>query len=301
MKILLFGSEGQIGWELRRSLSLLGEVVALSRHSGEACGDLGDTTGLVGTIRQARPGLIVNAAAYTAVDRAETDRDQAYAINATAVGALAEEAQRCGAWLIHYSTDYVFDGSGSRPWTEVDPTHPINWYGATKLEGERLLRERCERHVLLRTSWVYAGRGGNFARTMLRLAKERDEMKVVNDQIGAPTGADLIADVTAHVIRAVMARPELAGLYHLSAVGETSWLGYARLVLGWAERAGIVLRTKAEAIQATPSSAFTSAARRPLNSRLDTSRLCSAFALHLPPWQGGVERMLAESLSTDRP
>ncbi len=301
MKVLLFGSDGQLGWELQRSLSVLGEVTALSRSDSEPCGDLVDHAGIVKTIRQLGPDLIVNAAAYTAVDRAESERELAREVNALAVGLLAEEARRCGAWLIHYSTDYVFNGSGSKAWTEQDAPDPLNWYGATKLEGERLVQDLCKRYVLLRTGWVYASRGGNFARTMLRLAGERDELKVVDDQIGAPTGADLIADVTAHVARRVMANPELAGLYHVSASGDTSWLDYARFVLEAAERSGVALKTRAAMLQGVPSSASPSAAPRPLNSRMDSTKLRRAFGFHLPPWQLGVARMLAETLNKANP
>ncbi len=301
MKVLLFGSDGQLGWELQRSLSVLGEVTALSRSDREPCGDLVDHAGIVKTIRQLGPDLIVNAAAYTAVDRAESERALAREVNALAVGLLAEEAQRCGAWFIHYSTDYVFNGSGSKAWTEQDAPDPLNWYGATKLEGERLVQDLCKRHVLLRTSWVYSSRGGNFARTMLRLAAERDELKVVDDQVGAPTGADLIADVTAHIAGKVAVNPELAGLYHLSAGGETSWLGYARYVLEAAERSGVALKTRAAMLQGVPSSASPSAAPRPLNSRMDSTKLRRAFGFHLPPWQLGVARMLAETLNKANP
>lgn len=301
MKILLLGGNGQLGWELRRSLSVLGELFAPARRAdapGGLVADLHDRDGLARMVRQLAPAVIVNAAAYTAVDRAESEREAANEVNSLAVGTLAQEAERCGAWLVHYSTDYVFDGSGRKAWCEQDAPAPLNWYGTTKLEGERLLQRLCSRHLLLRTSWVYAGRGGNFARTMLRLAGERDEIKVVDDQIGAPTGADVIADATAHALGLAMAKPKLAGLYHLSASGETSWLGYARHVLAFAEREGVPLRVKAAQVQAVPSSAFPSAARRPLNSRLDSSRLRDAFGLHLPAWQSGVERMLAETLVT---
>ncbi len=304
MKILLLGGDGQLGWELRRSLSVLGEIVAPARCGAGPdglCGDLADADALARTVRRLKPELIVNAAAYTAVDSAESDRQAAQAVNAHGVGTLAEQAQHCGAWLVHYSTDYVFNGSGVKPWTEQDEPAPLNWYGATKLEGERLVQRLCERHVLLRTSWVYASRGGNFARTMLRLAGERDELKVVDDQVGAPTGADLIADVTAHIVGQVVTQPRLGGLYHLSALGETSWLGYARHVLGYAERSGLSLRVKARMVQAVPSSDLPSAATRPLNSRLDTARLRGTFGLHLPTWQSGVERMLAETLAGKKP
>ena len=296
MKILLFGKNGQVGWELQRSLAPLGELVALDADSRELCGDFTDLDGLIQTIRAVAPDVIVNAAAHTAVDKAESEPELVRTINALAPGMLAREAQRCNAWLIHYSTDYVFDGSGDRPWRETDSTAPLSVYGATKLEGEQLIRQSGCKHLIFRTSWVYGARGGNFAKTMLRLAQERDQLTVINDQIGAPTGADLLADVTAHAIRA--ARPELSGLYHLVAAGETSWHGYAGFVLDHARRAGIALKVAPEAIQPVPTSAFPTPAKRPLNSRLDTAKLRSAFGLTLPMWQNGVARMLAEVLDS---
>ena len=294
MKILLFGKNGQVGWELQRSLAPLGELIALDADSRELCGDFTDLDGLIQTVRAVAPDVIVNAAAHTAVDKAESEPELVRTINALAPGMLAREAQRCNAWLIHYSTDYVFDGSGDRPWRETDSTAPLSVYGATKLEGEQLIRQSGCKHLIFRTSWVYGARGGNFAKTMLRLAQERDSLTVIDDQIGAPTGADLLADITAHAIRA--ARPELSGLYHLVAAGETSWHGYAGFVLDHARRAGIALKVAPEAIQPVPTSAFPTPAKRPLNSRLDTAKLRSAFGLTLPMWQNGVARMLAEIL-----
>ena len=229
MNILLFGKNGQVGWELQRALAPLGPVTAVDFDSTDYCGDFTDLDRLADTVRQARPTVIVNAAAHTAVDKAESEPELCRTINALSPAVLAREALSLGAWLVHYSTDYVFDGSGDRPRVETDPTGPLNVYGATKLEGERLIRESGCNHLIFRTSWVYAARGANFARTMLRLARERDRLTVIDDQVGAPTGADLIADVTAHALRAVQGRPELSGLYHLVAGGETSWHGYA----GW--------------------------------------------------------------------
>ena len=296
MKILLFGKCGQVGWELQRSLSPLGQVLALDFDSADGlCGDFSDLAGLAATVRRVAPEIIVNAAAYTAVDKAESEPERARAINALAPGVLADEAQKLGAWLAHYSTDYVFDGSGTRPWRESDATGPLSIYGKTKLEGEHAVA-RCARHLIFRTSWVYAARGANFVRTMLRLACERDQLKVIDDQIGAPTGADLLADVTAHALRSVQARPDLAGLYHLAAGGETSWHGYARFVIEHARRARQPIRVTPEAVEAIPTSAYPTPAQRPLNSRLDTRKLQSTFALSLPGWQTGVERMLAEVL-----
>ena len=214
MKILLFGRNGQVGWELQRSLAPLGELVALGRsdEGSPHCGRLDDTASLAASVRQVRPDVIVNAAAYTAVDRAENEPDLARAVNATGPGVLADESAALGALLVHYSTDYVFDGSGADPWTEGDRTGPLNVYGRTKLEGEELIRASGCRHLIFRTSWVYASRGNNFARTMLRLAGERDVLNVVDDQFGAPTAADLLADVTAHAIRTAMTRADLAPL-----------------------------------------------------------------------------------------
>jgi len=300
MKILLFGKNGQVGWELQRSLAPLGELIALDADSREMCGDFTDLDGLIRTIRAVAPDVIVNAAAHTAVDKAESEPELVRAINALAPAALAQEAKRCNAWLIHYSTDYVFDGSGEQPWRETDAAAPLSVYGATKLEGEQLIQQAACRHLIFRTSWVYGARGGNFAKTMLRLAQERDSLTVINDQIGAPTGADLLADVTAHAIRAARQQPELSGLYHLVAAGETSWHSYASFVLDYARRAGIPLKVTPDAIQPVPSSAFPTPAKRPLNSRLDTAKLQSAFGLTLPVWQNGVTRMLTEILESGK-
>ncbi len=296
LTILLFGKGGQVGWELQRSLAPLGRVVALDRDSTEYCGNFTDPAGLAATVEAVRPDVIVNAAAHTAVDKAESEAELAHAINAAAPGVLAAAAQRIGAWLVHYSTDYVFDGSGTRPWRETDTPAPLNVYGRTKLEGERLIAAACPRHLIFRTSWVYAARGGNFARTMLRLAQERDRLTVIDDQTGAPTGAELLADVTAHALRSVLRQPELAGLYHLAAAGETTWHGYAQFVLAHARRTGVALKVAADAVAPVPTSAFPTPAARPHNSRLDTGKLQAAFGLTLPPWQQGVERMLNEIL-----
>ncbi|HMV62789.1 MAG TPA: dTDP-4-dehydrorhamnose reductase [Zoogloea sp.] len=297
MKILLLGKNGQVGWELQRSLAPLGDLVALDRHGdGGWIGDLADPDGLAATVRAVAPDLIVNAAAHTAVDKAESEPDLAFTINALAPGALARAAATCGALLVHYSTDYVFDGRGTAPWAEGAPTGPLSVYGRTKLEGETLIRDSGCRHLIFRTSWVYAARGGNFARTMLRLAVERDALSVVDDQHGAPTGAELLADVTAHAARMTFARPELAGTYHLAAAGETTWHGYARHVVEFARARGVPIRVAPDAIRPVPTSAFPTPAQRPANSRLDTRKLRDAFGLVLPDWQQGVERMLTEIL-----
>jgi len=296
MRILLFGKGGQVGWELQRSLAPLGAVVALDHDSTDYCGNFSDLTGLKDTVRELKPDLIVNAAAHTAVDKAETELDLARTLNALAPGLLAQEAARIGAWLVHYSTDYVFDGSGSRPWTETDTPAPQNVYGQTKLEGEQLIRAICPQHLIFRTSWVYAARGGNFAKTILRLAQERERLTVIDDQIGAPTGAELLADVTAHAIRQLLQGTGDAGLYHLAAGGETSWCGYANYVLAQARRVQPAIKIRAAEVAPVASSAFPTAAKRPHNSRLDTRKLQATFGLNLPSWQQGVARMLAETL-----
>lgn len=299
MKILLFGKGGQIGWALQRSLAPLGEVIALDSVGDPAaqwCGDFKNLPGLAATVRAVAPDVIVNAAAHTAVDKAESEPELARTINALAPGVLAAEAQKLGAWLVHYSTDYVFDGSGAAPWRETDATGPLSIYGQTKLEGE-LAVARCARHLIFRTSWVYAARGDNFAKTMLRLAKARETLSVINDQIGAPTGAELLADITAHALRSVQSRADLAGLYHLAAGGETSWHGYARHVIEYARLRGAPIKVAPEAVLPIAASAYPLPAPRPLNSRLDTTKFCQTFGLALPDWQQGISRLLDELLA----
>jgi dTDP-4-dehydrorhamnose reductase len=296
VKILLFGKGGQVGWELQRSLAPLGDLVAPDFDSRELCGDFTRLEGITETIRAVAPDVIVNAAAYTAVDKAENEPEKARAINAIAPAIIARETLKLGAWLVHYSTDYVFDGSGSNPWVETDDTHPLNVYGSTKLEGEMAIRASGCNYLIFRTSWVFAARGGNFARTMLRLAQERDRLTVIYDQLGAPTGADLLADVTAHAIRTARYRKEVAGLYHLVATGETSWFGYAQFVLDVARKTGLKLNVSPEEIVPVPSSAFPSPAQRPKNSRLNCCKLQTTFDLRMPPWQIGIVRMLTEVL-----
>ena len=296
MKILLLGKNGQVGWALQRSLAPLGELVALDAQSQTHCGDLSNLAGLAQTVRDVAPDVIVNAAAYTAVDKAESEPALAHAINALAPGMLAQEAKRCGAWLVHYSTDYVFDGSGKQAWLEDDASAPLSVYGASKLAGEQAIMAAACQHLIFRTSWVYGARGNNFVKTMLKLAQERDSLKVVNDQIGAPTGADLLADVTAHAISTALQQPNVSGLYHLVASGETSWHEYATLVIEYARQAGLPIKVVQTAIHAVPSSEFATVAKRPLNSRLNTSKLQQTFNLHLPDWQAGVTRMLDEYL-----
>ena len=296
MNILLLGKGGQVGWELQRSLAVLGQVTALDFDSPEHCGDFSQPEGVRDTVRQLRPDVIVNAAAHTAVDKAESEPEFARLLNATTPGVLAEEAGRLGAWLVHYSTDYVFDGSGTRSWTEADTPAPLSVYGRTKLEGERLIAASGCKHLVLRTSWVYAARGGNFAKTMLRLAQERERLTVIDDQWGAPTGADLLADVTAHAIRHLQTQPQDAGLYHVAAAGETNWNLYAKHVLAQAQQALPAIKIKATEVAPVPTSDFPTPAVRPHNSRLDTRKLQTTFGLTLPPWQQGVARMVAEIL-----
>ena len=229
--------------------------------------------------------------------QAESEPGLARDINATAPGVLARAAAASGAWLLHYSTDYVFDGSGHEARQEDAPTGPLSVYGRTKLEGEQLIVASGCRHLILRTSWVYAARGGNFAKTMLKLAAEREALNVIDDQIGAPTGAELLADVSVHALRRAIAQPALAGIYHCVAGGETSWHGYARFVIEWARAAGRPVKVAPDAIRPIPTSAYPTPAQRPLNSRLDTGKLRRAFDLYLPDWQVGVERMLTETLT----
>jgi len=298
MKILLFGKNGQVGWELQRSLAPLGEVIALSTNSQDYCGDFTKLHDLAETVRQIKPDIIVNASAHTAVDKAESEAELAQTINCNAPKVLAQEAKALNAWLVHYSTDYVFNGSGSTPWTETDETDPLGVYGASKLEGEQAIQASGCKHLIFRTSWVYGARGNNFAKTMLRLAQERDSLTVIDDQIGAPTGADLLADVTAHAIRTAYKQPNLSGLYHLVASGETSWHGYASYVIDYAQKAGLELKTNLSSIASVPTSAFPTPAERPKNSRLNTQKLQSSFGLTLPDWNAGVARMLAETLAS---
>jgi dTDP-4-dehydrorhamnose reductase len=299
MRILLLGKNGQVGWELQRALAPLGELVALDFDSpGPHRADFTQPEALAATVRALAPQVIVNAAAHTAVDKAESEPALARTINADAPAVLAREAAALGAWFVHYSTDYVFDGSGSAPRAEDAATGPLGVYGRTKLDGELAIRASGCAHLILRTSWVYAARGGNFARTMLRLAAERDQLSVIDDQIGAPTGADLLADVTAHALRGAIAEPTLAGTYHAAAAGETSWHGYACHVIEFARAAGQTIRVQPQHIAPIPTSAYPTPARRPLNSRLDTRKLTQTFGLSLPDWRAGVERMLREVLGS---
>ncbi|MBX9894960.1 MAG: dTDP-4-dehydrorhamnose reductase [Nitrosomonas sp.] len=297
MKILLFGKSGQVGWELQRSLAPLGELVALHSSSTNLCGDFRDLSGIQASIRTVKPGVIVNAAAYTAVDKAEQEPGLARTLNAEAPGLLAQEAKRLNARLIHYSTDYVFNGNGDRPFVETDHPEPLNIYGQTKLEGERNIHAAGCEYVIFRTSWVYATFGNNFIKTMLRLAQQRDSLKVVNDQTGAPTGAELIADITAYTLLMLKHQTLASGIYHLTAKGYASWFEYAKLILTQAETANFSLKMNPGNLQPIPSREFPLPAQRPLNSRLNTGKLEQALGLQLPDWQTGVQRTLTEILN----
>jgi dTDP-4-dehydrorhamnose reductase len=298
LKILLLGKNGQVGWELQRSLGPLGEVLALDRHSTTYCGDLSKPEELAQTVLACKPDFIVNAAAHTAVDKAESEHELAKVLNTDAPAALAKAAAQVGAWLVHYSTDYVFDGSGCHARQEGEGTGPLSVYGQTKLDGEKAIVASGCKYLIFRTSWVFAARGGNFAKTMLRLSQERNKLTVINDQHGAPTGADLIADVTAHAMRRVLNTQNISfsGVYHLVASGETTWHGYASHVIEQAKSLSPALDWKVAEVAPVPTSAFPTPALRPLNSRLCTTKLQQAFGLVLPPWQQGVDRMLAEIL-----
>jgi dTDP-4-dehydrorhamnose reductase len=294
MRILLTGKNGQVGFELQRSLAPLGELIALDR----AHCDLAKPDVLRALMREARPDVIVNAAAYTAVDRAESETEQARAVNARAPGVLGEEAQRLGALVVHFSTDYVFDGSKNEPYTETDPPNPQSTYGASKWAGEKALQASGARHLIFRTGWVAGVHGGNFAKTMLRLATERDNLAVVADQFGAPTSAALLADVTALLVRDAAQQPDAFpyGLYHLAASGSATWHAYACHVIDRARAAGWPVKVAPQAIRAIRSDEYQTPARRPANSRLDTGHLCTTFDLHMPHWTRGVDHMLEQIL-----
>ncbi|MCS4496625.1 MULTISPECIES: dTDP-4-dehydrorhamnose reductase [Pantoea] len=295
MKILLLGKNGQVGWELQRALSPIGEVIALDRHSLDYCGDLANPEGISRTVRDLQPNVIVNAAAYTAVDKAESDIENATLINAVSVEILARASREINALLVHYSTDYVFDGSGDRPWREEDITAPLNTYGETKRQGEEAIIAHAANYLIFRTSWVYAAKGSNFAKTMIRLALERETLSVINDQFGAPTGAELIADCTVHAIKATLLNPEKSGIYHMIASGVTTWHAYAEFVIEYVRNKGLPLRVSS--VNGVETTAFPTPAKRPHNSRLNTEKLRDTFAITLPEWQQGVMRMLDELYS----
>lgn len=293
MKILLLGKNGQVGWELQRSLVPLGELIALDRAGKDGlCGDLTDLEGLRRTVSIVKPNIIINAAAYTAVDNAENDKVNTNIVNAQAPRVLAEEALKVGAWLVHYSTDYVFDGSGNNSWEEKDEPNPLSEYGRSKLEGERAIENSGCKYLIFRTSWVFGSRGKNFAKTMLHLATERQTLSVINDQVGAPTSAALLADCTAHALLKAIRNPELAGLYHLAASGQTTWYEYANLVIEHARNIGKELLVTE--IKPIGTLDYPTPAKRPYNSRLSTAKFRDSFDLVLPKWQQGVIRMLDE-------
>jgi dTDP-4-dehydrorhamnose reductase len=298
VKILLFGKDGQVGWELRRSLSHLGDLVCLGREEA----DLQNLFAVRAIIQQHQPDILVNAAAYTAVDNAESDHTTARSINAIAVGFLAEEAAKHNAWIVHYSTDYVYDGTKSSPYVESDVTSPLSIYGKTKQEGDELIRKHNSKHLIFRTSWVYAARGRNFVKTVLALAQTRDDLKVIDDQFGAPTSAGLIADVTALIIYLIFqqsnqSRGDLAGTYHLAAAGETSWFGVAQFVLEKAEARGLAIRVKPSQLLAISTDEYQLIAKRPKNSRMATGKLTQAFGIYLPHWHYHLNLMLDDMLS----
>lgn len=296
MKILLLGRNGQVGWELQRSLAPLGEVIALDRNSERYCGDLADLDGLQRTISHIQPNVIVNAAAYTAVDKAEVEEEIARQINEHAPRCIAKAAKAINALFVHYSTDYVYAGTGDTAWQEQNPTEPQNVYGCSKLAGEKaILESQCD-HLIFRTSWVYGALGNNFLKTILTLATSREELKIINDQHGAPTGAELIADVTAHCIQQFT--PEKKGIYHLVASGVTNWHDYAQFILSAVRNRGVGLLVKPESVFAVSSNEFKVAAKRPLNSRLNNRKICDTFDVELPDWKLGVERTLIEVLES---
>ena len=295
MRILLTGKHGQVGFELQRTLSPLGEMYAV----GHAECDVADASALSALVQSVKPDLIINAAAYTAVDKAESEPEQARAINAVAPGVLGEEAVKLGAWVVHYSTDYVFDGTKLGAYTEEDFTIPLSVYGRTKRDGEIALQASGARHLIFRTSWMVGAHGSNFAKTILRLALERESLNVVADQYGAPTSAALVADVTALLVRQAQReglRDFPFGLYHLVASGETTWCDYARFVVSEAHALGKSLKLSPDSICAIPSSAYPLPAKRPANSRLDTGKLRGCFDVALPDWHGSVRHILQQIL-----
>jgi len=295
MRILLSGKNGQVGFELRRALAPLGEVFAVDQAE---C-DLANEAAIRGLINDFSPDVIVNPAAYTAVDRAESDVDLAYAVNATAPRVLGEEAAKLGALVVHFSTDYVFDGEKSTFYTETDPTNPKSVYGASKLAGELALQSCGAKHLILRTSWVVGAHGGNFAKTMLRLASEREALNVVADQFGAPTSAALLADLSAHLIREAVTHSGddfPLGLYHVVASGVTNWHEYACYVIERARAAGYPIKVAPESILPILSTQYPTPARRPANSRLDTSKFRQSFGLNLPDWRLGIDHILDQIL-----
>lgn len=297
MRILLLGASGQVGRALQPALASLGDVVALTRQSHPYRADFNHLAGLAQTVRTVQPDVIVNAAAYTAVDAAESDEAAAMLVNAEAPAVLASTAEAIGARLVHYSSDYVFDGRNGRPWTETDAPAPLNVYGRSKLIGEQAVAAECKRHLIFRTSWVCSPFGHNFVRTILRLARERSELHVVSDQWGAPTAASLIAAVTAQAIVAGETMP--AGIYHLAPRGETTWYQLAELVIDRAMRLAPEVDWRPTSLEPVATADYPTAAVRPLNSRLDTTKLTTVLRLDLPPWQRDVEQIVAAILAEE--
>jgi len=291
-RILLTGMNGQVGWELQRTLPTLGEVIALDRRGL----DLADPDSIRRIVRDHKPNLIVNAAAYTAVDKAEEESDLAMAINGRAPGILAEEAKRLGAALVHYSTDYIFDGNKTTPYTEDDTPKPLNVYGKTKLAGEQAIHAVGAPYLIFRTSWVYGARGKNFLLTILRLARERDELKIVDDQIGSPTWCRLIAQMTAHVLTHVcchgMALRDFSGIYHFTATGKTSWFEFASLILEWAK---MKPDYKIKSLRRITTGEYPTAAARPLYSAMSNNKIAEKFSLNIPTWQHMLGLCMAET------
>ena len=295
MKILLTGKNGQLGFELQRALAPLGQIVAVG---SQEC-NLAQPDAIRALVREVQPDLIINPAAYTAVDKAESEPELAQAVNAQAPAILGEEAQRRNAWIIHFSTDYVFDGSSSRPYIEDDPTGPLGVYGRSKRDGELALQHVCAQHLIFRTSWVVGAHGNNFTKTMLRLGAERDSLSIVADQFGAPTSAALLADVAAQIVGRAQ-REEVStlpfGLYHLTASGVTTWHGLASFVLDIARKQGLQLKVDPEKILAITTAEYPLPAKRPANSQLNTELFRKTFGLELPPWQEGMHHILQQIL-----
>lgn len=295
MKILLLGKNGQVGWELQRSLAPLGELIALGRSQA----DLSEPESLRKIIANIKPNWIVNAAAYTAVDSAERDDKIAHCVNSESVGIIAEEAKKIGAWLIHYSTDYVYDGYKIAEYTETDEVNPLSVYGKTKLAGEKLIQESRCNYLIFRTSWVFSARGNNFAKTIMKLAREREELGIVADQYGAPTSAELIADVSALCVQQINANEQKfslngKGIYHLVASGEASWYSFAQYVIDKAVQSGVSLKATSQQVKPISTGEYPLPAQRPLNSRLCTNKITEVFSINLPHWSTYVDRMLEE-------
>ena len=303
-RLLLLGANGQLGHQLAVQLQQLGEVKALTRAEADLANPAVLRKALTELAQTFQPTVIVNAAAYTAVDKAQTETELAHAVNAESPAVLAELAKEWSATLVHYSTDYVFDGSGTQPWQESDTTHPLSVYGQSKRDGELAIAAHCSKHLILRTSWVVGAHGGNFLKTMLRLAAERDALRVVADQIGAPTSTELLADVTVQLLQSMHAAADNDarwGIYHLAAAGEVSWHGYAQHVIAGALQRGANLKAKPEAVSPITTAEYPVPALRPLNSRLNTDKLQTKFALTLPAWQVGVDAILDQIISRKSP